>query len=118
MAIDLDDGHVQWEKPLGTMSDFAHVPAPRSWGSPSLGGPLVTVGRARVHRRRNGSSPARLRHRERTQVWEAELPASAQATPMTYRVRPNGRQYIVIAAGGHHLMHTRQGDYLIAYALP
>jgi glucose dehydrogenase len=37
---------------------------------------------------------------------------------MTYRVRPNGRQYIVIAAGGHHLMRTRQGDYLIAYALP
>ena len=52
------------------------------------------------------------------QLWETELPASAQATPMTYRVRPNGRQYIVIAAGGHHLMRTRMGDYLIAYALP
>ena len=118
VAIDLDDGHVRWEKPLGTMSDFAHLPAPRSWGSPSLGGPLVTsaglviIAAAMDHHLRafdtnNGN-----------QLWETELPASAQATPMTYRVRPNGRQYIVIAAGGHHLMRTRLGDYLIAYALP
>jgi quinoprotein glucose dehydrogenase len=118
IAIDLDDGHVRWEKPLGTMSDFAHLPAPRSWGSPSLGGPLVTSAGLVIiaaamdhHLRAFDSSNGKL-------LWEAELPASAQATPMTYRVRPNGRQFIVIAAGGHHLMHTRLGDYLIAYALP
>lgn len=118
VAIDLDDGHVRWEKPLGTMSDFAHLPAPRSWGSPSLGGPLVTAGGLVI-------IAAAMDHHLRAfdtdngeQLWEAELPASAQATPMTYRVRPNGRQFIVIAAGGHHLMRTRLGDYLIAYALP
>jgi len=118
VAIDLDDGHVRWEKPLGTMSDFAHLPAPHSWGAPSLGGPLVTSGGLVI-------IAAAMDHHLRafdtdngTQLWEAELPASAQATPMTYRVRPNGRQYIVIAAGGHHLMRTRLGDYLIAYALP
>jgi quinoprotein glucose dehydrogenase len=100
------------------MSDFAHLPAPRRWGSPSLGGPLVTSGGIVI-------IAAAMDHHLRafdtdngTQLWETELPASAQATPMTYRVRPNGRQYIVIAAGGHHLMHTRLGDYLIAYALP
>jgi quinoprotein glucose dehydrogenase len=118
VAIDLDDGHVVWEKPLGTMSDFAHLPAPRSWGSPSLGGPLVTsaglviIAAAMDHHLRAFDT------RNGEQLWEVELPASAQATPMTYRVRPGGRQYIVIAAGGHHLMHTRLGDYLIAYALP
>jgi len=52
------------------------------------------------------------------QLWKAALPASAQASPMTYRARPGGRQYIVIAAGGHHAMHTRLGDYLIAFTLP
>jgi len=36
---------------------------------------------------------------------------------MTYRARPGGRQYVVIAAGGHHLMHTRLGDYLVAFVL-
>ena len=118
VAIDLDDGRVRWEKPLGTMSDFAHLPAPRSWGSPSLGGPLVTSGGLVI-------IAAAMDHHLRafdtetgTQLWETELPASAQATPMTYRVRPDGRQFIVIAAGGHHLMRTRLGDYLIAYALP
>jgi quinoprotein glucose dehydrogenase len=118
VAVDLDDGHVRWEKPLGTMSDFAHLPAPRSWGSPSLGGPLVTASGLVI-------IAAAMDHHLRAfdtangeQLWEAELPASAQATPMTYRVRSNGRQYIVIAAGGHHLMRTRLGDYLIAYALP
>jgi quinoprotein glucose dehydrogenase len=118
VAIDLDDGHVRWEKPLGTMSDFAHLPAPRSWGSPSLGGPLVTSAGLVIiaaamdhHLRAFDSANGEL-------LWEAELPASAQATPMTYRVRPDGRQFIVIAAGGHHLMRTRLGDYLIAYALP
>lgn len=118
VAVDLDDGHVRWDVPLGTMSDVAHVPLPRSWGSPSLGGPLVTAGglvfiaatmdrQLRAFDTENGKL-----------VWEVALPASAQATPMTYRVRPDGRQFIVLAVGGHHLMHTTLGDYLIAYALP
>ena len=118
VAVDLDDGHVRWDVPLGTMSDVAHLPLPRSWGSPSLGGPLVTAGglvfiaatmdrQLRAFDTENGKL-----------VWETALPASAQATPMTYRVRPDGRQFIVLAVGGHHLMHTTLGDYLIAYALP
>jgi quinoprotein glucose dehydrogenase len=118
IALDLDDGRVRWEVPLGTMSDFAHVPAPEKWGSPSLGGPLVTAGglvfiaAAMDHHLRAFDTESGRK------VWEAALPASAQATPMTYRVRADGKQFIVIAAGGHHQMHTRQGDYLIAYALP
>ena len=48
-------------------------------------------------------------------LWEAKLPAGAQATPMTYAV--GGRQYFVIAAGGYKGDSTR-GDYVIAYALP
>jgi quinoprotein glucose dehydrogenase len=118
VAVDLDDGRVRWEVPLGTMSDFAHMPAPRNWGSPSLGGPLVTAGglvfiaAAMDHHLRAFDT------NDGRKVWEAALPASAQATPMAYRVRPGGRQFIVIAAGGHHLMRTKLGDYLIAYALP
>jgi quinoprotein glucose dehydrogenase len=47
-------------------------------------------------------------------LWEVKLPAGGQATPMTYSI--NGRQYLVIAAGGYKGDSTR-GDYLIAYAL-
>ena len=49
-------------------------------------------------------------------VWEARLPAGGQATPMTYEA--NGKQYVVIMAGGHGSFGTKMGDYLIAYALP
>jgi quinoprotein glucose dehydrogenase len=52
------------------------------------------------------------------QLWRGELPTSARATPMTYR-GPDGRQYVVIAAGGHGIKGMGAlGDYLVAFALP
>jgi quinoprotein glucose dehydrogenase len=51
-------------------------------------------------------------------LWEARLPAGGQATPMTYYLAENGKQYVVIAAGGHARVGTTPGDYVIAYALP
>ena len=51
-----------------------------------------------------------------TVVWSVPLPAGGQATPMIYE--QNGREYLVMFAGGHHFMETPMGDSLIAYALP
>jgi len=51
------------------------------------------------------------------ELWKSRLPAGGQATPMTYRLR-NGKQFVVIAAGGHGKLGTRLGDSLVAYALP
>ena len=51
-------------------------------------------------------------------VWRVRLPAGGQATPMTYRLKKDGRQYVVIAAGGHKFLGTKLGDSLVAYALP
>ena len=45
-----------------------------------------------------------------------QLPAGGQATPMTYVFK--GKQYVVIAAGGHGKLGTKQGDYVLAFALP
>ena len=50
-------------------------------------------------------------------LWEGRLPAGGQATPMTYFLEETGKQYVVIAAGGHGRIGTTPGDYLIAYAL-
>jgi len=50
------------------------------------------------------------------ELWNYELPAGGQATPMTYIFR--GKQYVVIAAGGHGKLGTKQGDTVIAFALP
>jgi quinoprotein glucose dehydrogenase len=51
------------------------------------------------------------------QLWESRLPAGGQATPMTY-LGADGRQYLLVVAGGHGSTHTKPGDYVIAYALP
>lgn len=48
-------------------------------------------------------------------LWEARLPAGGQATRMTYEI--NGKQYVVIMAGGHGSFGTKKGDYLVAYTL-
>jgi len=50
------------------------------------------------------------------ELWSYELPAGGQATPMTYTF--NGKQYLVIAAGGHGKLGSKQGDYVIAFTLP
>jgi len=53
------------------------------------------------------------------EIWKAELPTSGGATPMTYQTRPNGKQYLVIAAGGHaKVTEEKQSDEIVAYTLP
>jgi quinoprotein glucose dehydrogenase len=50
------------------------------------------------------------------ELWSAELPTSAFAVPMSYAV--NGRQYVVVAAGGHAFIYPKPGDTITAFALP
>jgi glucose dehydrogenase len=50
------------------------------------------------------------------ELWKYQLPAGGQATPMSYTFK--GKQYVVIAAGGHGKLGTKQGDYVLAFALP
>jgi quinoprotein glucose dehydrogenase len=52
------------------------------------------------------------------ELWRATLPAGGQATPISYRVGAKGRQYVVIAAGGHTTLGTTPGDSVVAFALP
>jgi quinoprotein glucose dehydrogenase len=50
-------------------------------------------------------------------LWSGTLPAGAQATPMTYRTA-DGKQFVVIAAGGHSVLRTQMGDSVVAFSLP
>ena len=52
------------------------------------------------------------------ELWKTRLPAGGQATPISYVSRETGRQYVVIAAGGHGPLMTKPGDYILAYSLP
>jgi glucose dehydrogenase len=53
-----------------------------------------------------------------TELWKGALPAGGQATPMTYRLDQKGKQFVVIAAGGHGGLATTLGDYVVAFTLP
>ena len=109
-AVDLFSGQVLWEVPLGTM-----VPG-QNTGSVNLGGPIVTAGGLVWT---SAAMDSRLRAFDvlsGKELWSYELPAGGQATPMTYTL--GGRQYVVIAAGGHGKLGTKQGDYVLAFALP
>jgi quinoprotein glucose dehydrogenase len=52
------------------------------------------------------------------ELWKGRLPAGGQATPMTYLATRSGKQFVVIAAGGHGKLGTKLGDSLVAFALP
>ena len=64
------------------------------------------------HRQR----PTDAHPRTGAELWAGELPFSAMATPMTYAI--GGRQYVVVAAGGHPVLGLPVGDALVAFALP
>ena len=114
-GVDLDSGEIVWRKTLGTTEDLAPGPAMKL-GTPTFGGPIITagglifIGATMDHYLRafdvaNGS-----------ELWRGRLPAPANATPMTYEW--NGRQYVVVYAGGNPRLGTALSDRMIAYALP
>jgi len=117
VAIDLKAGKRVWEIPLGTTRDAAPFPVWLGLGVPSVGGPTVTAsGLAFIA----GTSDNFIRAfdvADGKELWKERLPAGGQANPMTYRLKADGKQYVVIAAGGHAMMGTKQGDSLIAYTL-
>ena len=108
-------GVKKWEVPLGYMLDPVLHPEAPQWGSLNFGGAIATAGNL-VFVAATLDNRFRAFHTDTgQQLWETELPAGGQATPMTYAIK--GKQYIVIAAGGHGKLGTKQGDYLVAYAL-
>jgi quinoprotein glucose dehydrogenase len=117
-AVDSDTAEVRWSVPLGELPALgAAPPAPPSWGSPSLGGPIATAGGLIFVA---GTFDPAIRAFDITngkQLWKAALPTSARAMPMTFQA-PNGKQLLVISAGGHGIPGGPPlGDYLIAFTL-
>jgi quinoprotein glucose dehydrogenase len=115
-AIDLDTGKLAWRKTLGTTSTRAPFGISLNWGTLNFGGPLITAGRIVFVAATMDNRIRAFRMADGVELWADDLPASGQASPMTYAI--GGRQYVVIAAGGHASMRTKPGDYVVAYALP
>ncbi len=118
MAFDLAKRELLWESTLGTTRDMAPLGIGVKWGTPNMGGSIVTKGGVIFVAATMDDYLRAFDLATGEELWQGRLPAGGQATPMTYRLRENGRQYVVIAAGGHHQMRTRKGDSVIAFGLP
>lgn len=118
VALHLDTGERVWEVRLGTLRDIAPLPLAIKYGTPNLGGPIVTASGLVFIAAAMDDYLRAFDVETGEELWKGRLPAGGQATPMTYRIRPDGKQYVVIAAGGHAGLGTKLGDYLVAFALP
>lgn len=115
-AVDLKTNDIVWKKRIGTVRDSSPLPLPFKMGMPMLGGPVSTAGNVFFIGATADNYLRAFSVTNGEKLWEARLPAGGQATPMTYEV--NGKQYVVISAGGHGSFGTKLGDYIVAYALP
>ncbi|HET9532580.1 MAG TPA: PQQ-binding-like beta-propeller repeat protein, partial [Blastocatellia bacterium] len=114
-AVDMRTGEVRWEVPLGTIPQLSLIPKSSEWGSINLGGGIVTAGGLVFIAAAMDTYLRAFDIETGKEIWKGALPASAQATPMTYRA--GNRQYVVIAAGGHGKLGTKMGDSVVAFAL-
>ena len=119
VAVDLRTRTILWSVPLGTSEGLEKIgikAPPDIPGAINLGGPITTAGGLvfigatldryfRAFDVRNGR-----------ELWKTALPAGGKATPMTY-LGANGRQYVVIAAGGDGKAWG-WSDEVVAFALP
>ncbi len=117
-AIDMHDGKILWSVPLGTTEDLAPFSqyVLGTVGAPNLGGPIATASGLVFIAAAMDDYLRAFDAKSGKELWKGRLPAGGQATPMTYVWR--GKQYVVIAAGGHAKLNTKRGDQLIAFALP
>jgi quinoprotein glucose dehydrogenase len=117
VAVDLDarQGRVAWQRPIGTVPWLSQHRHYRSWGSLSFGGPLVTAGGVLFIAASQDGKLRALGVDDGAPLWEHQLPAGGQSTPMTYVL--DGRQYVVIVAGGRGGI-GEPGDWVVAFALP
>jgi quinoprotein glucose dehydrogenase len=119
VAVSLRTRQILWNVPLGTSEGLdkigIHAP-PNIPGAINLGGPITTAGGLvfigaaldryfRAYDLKNGR-----------ELWKFALPAGGKATPMTY-LGADGRQYVVIAAGGAGKLRTKAGDAFVAFRL-
>jgi quinoprotein glucose dehydrogenase len=114
-AINLNTGDFAWQVPLGEHPELTARGIPRT-GTETFGGSIVTAGGLVFIA---GTKDERFHAFDKTTgelLWEHPLPAGGYATPSTYQV--NGRQYVVIAAGGAGKLQTKAGDAFVVFALP
>lgn len=112
-AIDLNQGEILWQVPLGEFQELTERGIPKT-GTENYGGPVVTAGGLIFIAASKDEYFRAFDKNTGEEVWKYKLPAGGYATPAVYEI--NSRQYVVIACGGGK-MGTKPGDSYVAFAL-
>lgn len=116
-AVDMTTGEIRWNVPLGRIPQLALLgDKAAEYGSINLGGSMVTAGGLVFISAAMDDKLRAFDAESGKLIWEGKLPASAQAAPMTYSV--DGKQFVVVCAGGHGKLGTKRGDAVVAFSLP
>jgi quinoprotein glucose dehydrogenase len=116
-AADLRTGKIAYKHVNGTVEDMTPLPLPFKVGVPGIGGPIITKGGVAFLGAAVDNYIRAYDVETGKELWRGRLPAGGQSTPMTY-LDDNGRQVLLMVAGGHGSIGTKPGDYVIAYTLP
>ena len=117
-AVRAATGEIAWQVPLGQIAGTETLAGSSEWGSIALGGPIATAGGLVFTAGTLEAAMYAFDVRTGKRLWKGTLPTSGKSTPMTY-LAGDGRQYVVISAGGHGLgIGPPLGDYVVAFALP
>lgn len=120
VGVDLASGKTAWQQRNGSVKGEEFVgmrfPIPLPMGTITLGGPLITAGGVVFMAGTADSGFRAYDLKTGKLLWQTELPAGGQSTPMTYR-GSDGKQYVLVAAGGHGSLGTPMGDSIIAYTI-
>jgi len=114
-AVDLNKGEILWKVPLGEYPQLV-AKGIRNTGAKNFGGPVLTAGGVIFIAATPDEKFRAFDKYTGKLLWEYKLPAGGYATPSIYAI--DGKQYVVIAAGGGGKLATKPGDAIMAFALP
>jgi len=114
-AVDVNTGEIAWRVPLGIV-EVLEAKGIHNTGTSNIGGGIATAGGLVFIAATNDHRFRAFDSRTGRELWAAEIDGSGHATPMTYLAR-DGKQYVVIAAGGGGQFGSRPADALIAFTV-
>jgi quinoprotein glucose dehydrogenase len=116
VAVEMSAGKVRWRIPLGSIEDQLPIPIPLNYGTPNIGGPVVTAGGLIFIAATMDRYLRAFDIETGKELWKHKMKAGTQTTPMTYE--SGGRQFVLLVTGHHLWFGTPAGDEIVAFALP